>query len=107
MMSRGFPLVLMTFLATLPGCGPSDEENAAARFLAHAKVSVSPEVLDDYAGVYRLPSGALFRVFRRENRLMAGTPPYEWLPQTTREFASNRSPATIIFDRDEKDRVHR
>lgn len=106
-MSRGLPVVVLTLLTTLTGCGPSVEDDAATRFLKRANVSVSPEVLDDYAGVYRLPSGALFRVFRQEGRLLAGTPPIELLPQTTREFASNQSPATIVFDRDKDHRVHR
>jgi pimeloyl-ACP methyl ester carboxylesterase len=60
---------------------------------------VNPNVLDDYVGTYRLPSGALFPVVRQEDRLLAGTPPHELLPQTTRQFRSNRFPGEFHFER--------
>lgn len=89
------------------GCGPPSEQQVAERLKKHARVQVRQEVLDTYAGTYVFPSGALFHVSRQGERLLAGTPPYELLAQTTREFASNRLPAVITFERDEHGRVSR
>ncbi len=98
-------LLAVCYVVCVSGCGPTVEEEASNRFIKSAKVTVNPGILNDYTGTYALPSGVLFKVSLEENQLMAGDPPYELLPQTTREFASNRIFAKIIFDRDDSDRV--
>ncbi len=80
---------------------PDGEEKAKSLWIKRALVQVKPEIYDEYAGTYQLPSGVLFIVKHEDNRLMAGLPPYELLPQTTRRFASNRIIGEIIFDRAE------
>ncbi len=80
---------------------PDVDEKVTSRLIKQALVQVKPEIYDEYSGTYQLPSGVLFTVTHENGRLMAGVPPYELLPQTTREFASNRIFAEIIFDRAE------
>ena len=80
---------------------PDGEEQARLYGTKRALVQVKPELYDEYAGTYQLPSGALFTVTHKNSRLMAGVPPYELLPQTTRRFASNRIFGKIIFERAE------
>jgi len=89
----------MYFVACVSGCQTASDSEPHSQFLKRAKVAIRPEILDQYTGTYVLPSGALFPVFRDENRLMAGIPPSELLPQTTREFASNQIFAEMIFER--------
>ncbi len=99
-MCRNICLLVMAWLAAATASGQTNSQNPATAFLKQAQLTVAPEVLADYVGTYRFPSGALFRVFLEDGRLMAGTPPHELLPQTENEFASNRLPAQVIFDRE-------
>ena len=93
--------LLLVLVISAPGCQPDTNEEPTNRYVKRTKVAVNPKVLNDYVGNYRLPSGVLFQVRREQGRLMAGEPPSELLPQTTRKFASNRIIAEIIFDKDE------
>jgi pimeloyl-ACP methyl ester carboxylesterase len=89
-------------------CGCTESQDDVPKGLIHrAAVRLDPSVLDDFAGTYRLPSGALFRVVRDGDRLLGGTPPHELLPQTTRRFASNRLPGEFHFERSDGGRVTR
>lgn len=102
----------LTHLAIAVCCGAgvtacSSSSPPDAGFIQHAALRLDPRVLDDYAGVYRLPSGALFPVVRVGDFLLGGTPPHELLPQTTRRFASNRLPGELHFERDPAGRVQR
>jgi pimeloyl-ACP methyl ester carboxylesterase len=81
------------------GCTRSNEKPARKGVALRAAIQVNPEVLDDYVGTYRLPSGALFRVIRKGDRLLAGTPPTELLAQSTRRFTSNHFPGEFHFER--------
>lgn len=96
----------VALLASL-GCSERPKEAVSKRFVKLAKVRVNLGVLDKYVGTYQLPNGVLFRVSRDGERLMAGTPPAELLPQTTRQFASNHSQAIITFERDASGAVPR
>jgi pimeloyl-ACP methyl ester carboxylesterase len=81
----------------LVGCEPSAPEGVLQR----AGVQVRPHVLEDYAGIYRMPSGALFPVRHQDGRLFGGTPPHELLAQSTRLFTSDRLPGEFHFDREQ------
>ncbi len=82
------------------GCGEREESSPADRFIKHALVELDPQLYDSYAGTYELPSGAHFTVFRQQDRLMAGASPYELLPQTSRQFATNRHGGEFRFEVD-------
>ena len=99
-------IVLLACWVTL-GCTRPREEQVRERVLNRAAIRLNPRVLDDFAGTYRLPSGALFHVIRQENRLLAGTPPDELLPQDTRRFTSNRLPGEFHFERADDGSVKR
>jgi len=103
---NAFVVTAALVLALSSGCAQADEPDYL-QFVKRALIEVKPEIYDDYAGTYRLPSGALFTVVHEGDRLMAGIPPYELLPQTTRRFASNRNPAQIEFERNAAGRVDR
>ena len=96
---------LVLLLIVLIGCAPTPEEQVETRLIKRAKVTVKQDILKDYPGTYLLPNGASFKVSLEKNQLLAGTPPYQLLPQTTREFVSNRSPAVIKFKRNEQGEV--
>lgn len=80
------------------GCSTATEDPARSA-LHRARITVSPTVLHQYAGTYRLASGTLFPVTVEGGRLLGGTPPYELLPQTTRQFLSNRALGEFHFER--------
>src|SRR5688572_5354608 len=103
---RHFGLTVMEATVALIGCCKSPEE-ASDELFARAVVQVSSEVLEDYVGVYELPSGALFPVTRKHDRLYGGAPPKELHAQTTRRFTSNGFFGEIRFDRDATGKVHR
>jgi hypothetical protein len=98
------PLSLVLLIAA--GCQRQQAE-VSEQFLQHAAVEVQSEVLKQYAGVYRLPSGALLSVTFDGERLRAGTPPAELLAQTSRRFTSNRITAEIHFQRDDDGHVRK
>lgn len=102
----GFRLTLILGTVSLAGCGKSPDQTPEA-LLQRAVFQVSPKVLHDYVGVYRLPSGALFPVMQEGDRLLAGTPPTELFAQTTRRFTSNNFFGEIRFDRDTHGDVQR
>jgi pimeloyl-ACP methyl ester carboxylesterase len=93
---RVLGLMLGFFLTA--GCRPISD-NPADDVLQKARLRVAPSVLDQYVGVYRLASGAHFPVVRDGDRLLGGTPPHPLLPQTTRQFSSNRLPGEFHFER--------
>ena len=103
---RGIPWFAVVIAVAVVGCQRSAYE-VSDDLGQRAAVTVSPRVLDEYAGVYRLPSGALFRVTREGEHLYGGTPPSRLYAQTTRQFTSNRFFGDIRFDRDAKGNVHR
>lgn len=73
------------------------ERPASNPFLKKAQVSLSSAEMERHVGSYAMPSGVLFKVVRQGDRLLAGDPPFEILPQTDSEFASNRIFAQIMF----------
>ena len=104
--TREFGLAVIAAAIVLAGCGRLSDE-ASDELFPRAVVQVSAEVLDDYSGIYELPSGALFPVKSKHERLYGGTPPAELHAQTTRRFTSNGFFGEIIFDRDANGHVHR
>src|SRR5687768_7564490 len=99
-------LILVSISLTFCGCTAS-QDDVPEGLIHRAAVRLDASVLDDFAGTYRLPSGALFSVVRDGDRLLGGTPPHELLPQTTRRFASNRLPGEFHFERSDDGRVTR
>lgn len=89
--------LMLGFLSTA-GCRPISDD-PADDVLQRARLRVASSVLDQYVGVYRLASGAHFPVVRDGDRLLGGTPPHPLLPQTTRQFSSNRLPGEFHFER--------
>lgn len=102
-----FVFAIVLSLVGGAGCTRESQNESSSRFQKTARITVKSDVLDAFTGTYALPSGALFPVIRQQNQLLAGIPPYEILPQTTREFASNRLLARIIFDREKNSPAHR
>jgi pimeloyl-ACP methyl ester carboxylesterase len=91
-------LALMLGVLLSTSCGrmtgdPTDD------VLQRARLRVAPDVLDQYVGTYRLASGAHYPVIHDGDQLLGGTPPYELLAQTTRQFSSNRLPGEFHFER--------
>ncbi|MGD0015349.1 MAG: prolyl oligopeptidase family serine peptidase, partial [Bryobacteraceae bacterium] len=64
--------------------------------------SIDTKILDSYAGVYESTPGAVFRVRRAENRLMAQVGeqgPVELVPFSDDEFFMVEGPAKVVFER--------
>jgi pimeloyl-ACP methyl ester carboxylesterase len=90
----------------LAGCGGAPDltsEDVSQR----AAISVNAQTLQDYVGLFRLPSGALLPVIRDGDRLLAGTPPAELLAQSTRKFTSNGFFGDVEFERSVHGHVER
>ena len=90
--------ILMLGILIGSGCS-SLTSDPADNALQRAGLRVSPSVLDQYVGTYRLASGAHFPVVRDGDRLLGGTPPNELFAQTTRQFSSNQLPGEFHFER--------
>lgn len=97
-------LALMLAVLLEIGCSPTTG-TPANNVLQRAGLRVVPSVLDQYVGTYRLASGAHFPVVREGERLLGGTPAYDLLAQTTRQFSSNRLPGEFHFERTEPNGV--
>lgn len=101
------PIVTSIVLASVLCVGCEKTDVVSDELFPRAVVQVSPEVLDDYVGVYELPSGAMFPVIRKGELLYGGTPPTELHAQTTRRFTSNGFFGEVRFDRDADGKVRR
>jgi pimeloyl-ACP methyl ester carboxylesterase len=98
MMKTRFVVMVLSAAILSHGCSVATED-LADDALHRARLRVSPTVLQQYVGTYRLASGAHFSVTFDGQRLLGGTPPDELLPQTTRQFSSNRAPGEFHFER--------
>jgi pimeloyl-ACP methyl ester carboxylesterase len=103
---RNLGIAVVTGTVALAGCGQSGDP-ASDDLFPSAIVKVSDSTLDDYVGIYRLPSGALFPITRTQDHLYGGTPATELHAQTTRRFTCNGFFGEIRFDRDSTGKVHR
>ena len=98
-MKRFFALAALMSGVLVTSCCGWMADDPAADVLQQAGVHVAPTVLEQYAGTYRLASGAHLPVVCQGDRLLGGTPPHELLAQTTRQFSSNQLPGEFHFER--------
>lgn len=97
-MTQNFALAICLF-GIVTANGGCTNDGGKTSVLHRAALGVSPAVLDQYVGTYRLASGAHFPVVRDGTRLLGGTPLHELFAQTTRQFRSNRLPGEFNFER--------
>jgi CubicO group peptidase (beta-lactamase class C family) len=85
------------------------EEPKAVAMEKEEGITVSAEVLDDYAGQYELFPGFIITITREEDHLVGqatGQPRVDLQARSETEFFIPEANATIIFHRDDEEKVH-